>query len=501
MRGPILTAFAIYLLLLVAIGLVFRRKSNNAADYFLGGRVLGSWTTAFSAGASDMSSWLIMSLPAALYMSGLVGAWIAVGLVVGTYLNWRLVAARLRRFSEAAGDSLTLPQYLQNRFCSSSVALRSVCAGFMVALYLIYTASILRAGGQLLTYVLGYSYPLSVAIVGVILLLYTYMGGFLAVSWTNLFQASLMLGALVTLPLVIAKAIPSSAVLYSESFWGGVFHLLAYHQPGSEFSTIHLLSGLAWGLGYFGMPHILIHFMGMRTSRQVNKSRFIGITWVVLCLASAVMVGLLGRSYLDAIGKEYQNLAAAEYLFIDLTLQLVPGLGAGVLLSAILAAAMSTADSQLLVAASAISNDLYKTVINPQTTEKQMMRVARGSVFAISVMAYLLALIPQFSVMTLAAYAWSGFGASLGPVILLSLYWRRMTTRGAIAGIIAGGGCVLLWEIIPALSATGIYSLLPGFGLGMVFCILVSLLDAPPPSQVEQLFEQATKPELVQALD
>lgn len=500
MKGPILTAFVIYLLYLVAVGMVFRRKSNNVADFFLGGRVLGSWTTAFSAGASDMSSWLMMSLPAALYMSGLHATWIAVGLVVGTYLNWRLVAARLRRFSQAAGDSLTLPQYLQNRFFSSSVVLRSVCAGFIAALYLIYTASVFRAGGQLLTYVLGYDYPVSLAIGGVILLLYTFMGGFLAVSWTNLFQASLMLGALVALPLVIVAATPASAALFAEGFFSGITNLFTY-RPGGEFSSVDLLSGLAWGLGYFGMPHILIHFMGMRTSQQVKKSRFIGMAWVVLCLASAVTVGLLGRIYLDALGKGYQSFAAAEYLFIDLSLQLVPGLGSGILLSAIMAAAMSTADSQLLVTASVVANDLYKTVINPNTTEKQMMRVSRGAVLGISVLAYLLALTPRFSVMTLAAYAWAGFGAGLGPVILLSLYWRRMTTRGAIAGIIAGGGCVLLWELLPALSSMGIYSLLPGFVLGMVFCILFSLLDAPPPPQVEQLFEQAAKPEPAQVLD
>ncbi len=484
MRGSIFVAFATYLLCMIAVGLCFRRKSSDASDFFLGNRTVGGWTSAFSATASDMSSWVMMGLPAAIYFGGLSSVWIAVGLAIGTYLNWLLIAGRLRCFTAAAGNSVTLPQYLQNRFFSSSVVLRSVCAVFIFLLYLIYTASAFRAGGRLFTYVLGYDYRVAVAIGAFILLAYTFMGGFLAVSWTNQYQLALMLGAMVMLPLLAISATPEPGATLT--------HLLgSFLRSGGDLPAASVVSGFAWGLGYFGMPHILIHFMGMRSSRMALRGRRISLLLVTLCLTSSVAVGLTGRVYFSSLREGYHSFAAAEYLFADLAMRLAPGLGAGILLCAILAAAMSTADSQLLVTASVFANDFYKTLINPNASEKQMMQAARGAVLAISVLAYLLALSPAFSVMSLVSYAWAGFGATLGPAVLLSLFWRRMTIRGALAGVLAGGCGVLLWELHPALAGTGIYSLLPGFLLGTVCCVVGSLLDAPPPPEVQQLFEQA----------
>lgn len=485
----ILIAFLLYFLLMLGIGVFFSNKSESISDYFLGGRQLGSWVTALSAQASDMSSWLLMGLPAAAYLSGLASGWIAIGLAAGTYLNWKFIAAPLRRFSAASGDAITIPEYLQNRFSSKSVTIRAVCAVIIFVFFLIYTASTFAAGAKLFRYVFGIDYALAVTIGAVIIVFYTFMGGFLAVAWTDFFQGMLMFFAIIVVPVMAMLKMGDVGVTLSTLASQGYLSLTS--TPKGPVSLVSALSDFAWCFGYFGMPHILIRFMAIKNSSMIKKSRIIAMVWVALSLSASVLVGLVGISYLSQFGISYTTAGAAEYVFVDMVIKLAPGFIAGILLSAILAAAMSTADSQLLVTASAVSNDFYKALINKNASEKQLVWISRASVLGISLLAYLLALNPDNTVMGLVSYAWAGFGAAFGPVIIMSLFWKRMTMKGALAGMISGAATILLWENISLFSSTGIYSLLIGFPVAMLFVYIVSVLDKEPEQEIYDLFERA----------
>lgn len=486
-----LIVFIVYFLFMFGIGLYFYRRSSNMSDYFLGGRQLNSWVTAMSAQASDMSGWLLMGLPAAAYISGMSGAWIAIGLGIGTYLNWKFIAKRLRKFTAVSGDSITIPEYLQNRFRSKSTVVRAICAVIIFVFFLVYTASAFSAGATLFQHVFGLDYVLSLTIGAFIIISYTFLGGFLAVSWTDFFQGILMFFAIVIVPVIAVFRTPDfSWELLNQIGGEGYTNLFGGVTP------VAIASGLAWGLGYFGMPHILTRFMAIKSSSMIKKSRIIAMIWVVISLCAAVFVGLAGHAYLNSIGVSYPDAKAAEVVFMDLVIKLVPAILGGVFLSAIMAAVMSTADSQLLVTASAVTNDLYKPLFRKNAKDKELMWVSRGSVLLIAVIAYLIALNPNSSVMDLVSYAWAGFGAAFGPVILFSLFWKRMTLKGAVAGMTTGGIVIVAWQTIPVFVATGVYSLIPGFILASIAVVVGSLLDKAPSKDIVSIFDKAREADI-----
>lgn len=492
----IIIAFAVYALLILAIGIFSYKKSKSMSDYFIGGRQLGSWTTAISAQASDMSGWLLMGLPGAIFVSGLTESWIAIGLFIGTYLNWRIIAARLRKMSYAAGDAITIPEYFQKRFFTTNPVIRFACAAIIFIFFLVYTASAFSGGAKLFNYLFGTDYTLSLTIGALIIISYTFLGGFFAVCWTDLIQGLLMFAALVVVPLVCIIQTPDiSAVQFVSDSTGEVIgnYLNMFQSADGSIAWTTILSGMAWGLGYFGMPHILVRFMAIKSSDLIKKSRIIATIWVFITLGAAVLVGVFGYIFLHSEGNEallaeFTALGDAEKIFMFLSGKLLPGLIAGIVLAAILAAIMSTADSQLLVTASSVSNDMFK-LFKKDAKEKTLMWISRGTVIAIAVIAYFIALDPTSSVMGLVSYAWAGLGAAFGPAMLLSLFWKRMTMSGAVAGIITGGVSVVLWETF--LNGTGIYSLLPAFFIALAAVVIVSLCTKVDKDKVDDLFARA----------
>jgi sodium/proline symporter len=465
--------FAGYVLVLLAIGWRARARMRDLADYILGGRQLGRWVTALSAGASDMSGWLLLGLPGYAYAAGYEAWWLAGGLAVGTYLNWRLVAAPLRRRSHELGNALTLPAYLANRFAERARVLRLLAAVFILLFFLFYTASGLVAGGKLFEQVFGLPYLWAVTTGTVIIIVYTLLGGFLAVSWTDLFQALLMVAALVTVP-VFAVALQGGiepALASVEARNPELLDMLSA-VGGEPLGILAVLSLLAWGLGYFGQPHILARFMAIREHDQLGAARRIAITWTVLGLVGATFVGLSGIGLIEPALEG----ADTEKVFIVLVSQLFNPLVAGVLLAAILAAIMSTADSQLLVSASALAEDFYRGLLGRDADDRTMILIGRIAVVIIAALAFSISLEPESMVLDLVAYAWAGFGAAFGPTILLSLYWPRITGNGALAGMLIGGLTVVVWRQLDG-GWFDVYELLPGFVLSMLAIVLVSLLD------------------------
>lgn len=496
-------AFVAYALVILGIGIYSFNKSKSVSDFFLGGRSLGSWTTAISAQASDMSGWLLMGLPGAVLASGLKESWIAIGLLIGTYLNWKICAARLRKMSYAAGDAITIPEYFQKRFFDNSPVVRFICAVIIFFFFLIYTASAFSGGAKLFQFVFGTDYVLSLTIGAFIIISYTFLGGFLAVCWTDVVQGLLMFAALVVVPIVIMVRTPDIGETINNAMNSGIvekyYTSFLYNSDGTLALTT-ILSGLAWGLGYFGMPHILVRFMAIKSSDLIKKSRIIATVWVVITLAAAVLVGIFGMAFLNSPGNEalktqFDSIGDAERIFMFLSSSLLPALIAGIVLSAILAAIMSTADSQLLVTSSAVTNDMFK-LFKKNASEKTLMWVSRITVIVVAVIAYVIALDENSSVMGLVSYAWAGLGAAFGPAMLLSLFWKKMTMPGAVAGIIAGGVSVVLWESIPALSGTGIYSLAPAFVIALVAVIVVSLCTKVDNEKVSDLFTRAKAAEI-----
>lgn len=478
-----LVVFVIYLIGMVGVGVFFflKSKGGNDKDYFLGGRSMGPWVSALSTGASDMSAWVLMGLPASIYVYGIGQAWIAIGLCIGCALSWLLAAPRLRRFSIEANDSITIPQYLTNRFLSKSLALQIICAVIFIFAYTVYAASSIKACGTLFNTVIGINANTAMYLAAAIIISYTFLGGYSAVCWTDFFQGLLMLAALLVAPIFALALINAGSVeVVASTTADGYWDLFTNWQD--------VVSGLGWGLGYFGMPHIIIRFMSIESQESLKKSSKIGIAWIVVILTFSVISGVVGRMFLG-------DIEDSSIVFITMVRMIFPALISGVLLSAILAAAMSTADSQLLASASAFASDVYKPIIRKDASDKEMLWAGRVVVLAIAVAALLIAINPNSaSVMGLVENAWGVFGAAFGPVILLSLYWKRFNFQGAVAGIVAGAAVDILWLF--ALSSTGVYEIIPGFIAGGVVAVAVSLATKAPSNEVEELFERSVNSKL-----
>ena len=471
--------FVVYLAFMLGIGVYFFVKSKDGGekDYFLGGRQMGPWVSALSAGASDMSAWVLMGLPASIYAFGIGQAWVAIGLAIGYAISWTVEAPRLRRFTIVANDAITVPQYLTNRFVSKSKALQIICAIIFLVAYTIYAASSMKACGTLFHTVIGIDATLAMYLAAAIIVGYTFLGGFSAVCWTDFFQGMLMLAALLIAPIFALIVIKGGGAAES------VADLPAnYWNLFSSWKDI--VSGLGWGLGYFGMPHIIVRFMSVRSDKDLKKSAKIGITWNVLIVIFSVAAGCIGHLLLGEISD-------SSTVFIQMVRMLFPALISGVLLSAILAASMSTADSQLLASASAFASDVYKPVFRKgKAGDKEMLWAGRFVVLAISVIAVLIASNPNSgTIMGLVENAWGLFGAAFGPAIMLSLFWKRFNFEGAIAGIVTGAVVDVLWLL--CLSSTGIYEIIPGTIAGLIAAIIVSKCTKAPSEEVEKLFDKA----------
>ena len=471
--------FIFYFVFMVGIGLVFffRSKGGGEKAYFLGGRQMGPWVSALSAGASDMSAWVLMGLPASIYAAGIGQAWIAIGLAIGYAISWTVQAPRLRRFTIEAGDAITIPQYLTNRFLSKSKALQLICAVIFLVAYTIYAASSVKACGTLFNTVMGIDATVAMYVAACIIIGYTFLGGFSAVCWTDFFQGLLMLAALLVAPLFALILIKSGQTAgASAPLPEGYWNLFTNWKD--------VLSGLGWGLGYFGMPHIIVRFMSVRSDKDLKKSAKIGITWNILIVFFSVAAGCIGHMFLGEV-------ADSSTVFIQMVRTIFPAAISGILLSAILAASMSTADSQLLASASAFASDVYKPIIRKnKASDKEMLWAGRFVVLIIAVIAVLIASNPNSgTIMGLVENAWGVFGAAFGPTILLSLFWKRFTFEGAVAGILAGAIVDIAWLVF--MSSFGLYEIIPGFIVGGLAAVVVSKCTKAPSAEVEALFDRA----------
>lgn len=484
----ILIAFVLYLSAMLYIGYRSAKKTKNSSDFFLAGRQLGPWFTALSAEASDMSAWLLLGLPGVAYFTGLKSAfWTAVGLAIGTYLNWLLVAKRLRKYSIHANNSITIPEFFANRFHDDSNVLKAVSSLIILIFFIVYTASGFLACAKLFTTVFNIPYIAGLIIGVAIILGYTLTGGFLAVCSTDFVQGMLMFVALVATVIVatfrcggIGETAAKAAAL------GTQFINPFVDAPGTHFGAMDIVSSLAWGLGYFGMPHILVRFMAIRSNKEVRVSRTIAMIWVLIAMAFALLVGVVGHVFL--LPEVFTTQAQAETVFMTTMMRVFPAFIAGVFLCGILAASMSTADSQLLVAASAFSKDIYKAFLRKDASEKKTLFVSRVTILVISMIAIIIALDPTSSVFDVVSYAWAGFGATFGPVILGALFWKKATKNGAVACLIGGGITVCLWKQLSG-GIFEVYELLPGFIIGSLALIIFSLTDRHKNPDMEKEFD------------
>lgn len=472
-------AILLYFALVIGVGVYFffrDRHQEGEKEYFLGGRSMGGWVAALSAGASDMSAWVLMGLPGSIYLYGIGKVWISVGLLIGTVCAWIFVAPRLRRYSIRANDSITIPQFLTNRFLSKNKGLQIISAIVFVVVYCIYSASSISACGTLFNTVTGMSAKTAMIIATAIILVYVFLGGFNAVCWTDFFQGMLMLGALLIAPIFAAFMLKGHGVSEMPAGYWNAFA-----------SWKDIVSGLGWGLGYFGMPHIIIRFMSLESQKSLKKSAKIGISWTLLIVIFAALVGIIGRLFL---GYD-ESINANSLVFITMVRKIFPGVISGILLSAVLAASMSTADSQLLAAASAFASDVYKPVLRKnKASEKEMLWAGRFVVLAISIIALLIASNPNAgSIMSLVSNAWGVFGAAFGPAIMLSLFWKRFNFAGAVAGIAVGAVVDVGWLLL--LSSTGIYEIIPGFAASLLAAVIASLCTKKPNADVEALYDRA----------
>ncbi|WP_050633031.1 sodium/proline symporter PutP [Vibrio coralliirubri] len=477
----ITTTFIAYLIMMLAIGVIAYKRTSNSTDYFLGGRSLGPWPAALSAGASDMSGWLLLGLPGYAYAAGFEAFWLAGGLLVGTWANWLISAKRLRTYSITT-ESLTLPEFLSRRFNDNSKLIQTISAFFILLFFLFYTSSGLVAGGKLFETVFGLDYTTAVIIGTVCVVSYTLFGGFLAVSWTDLVQGLLMSAALLIVP--IAAMNGGLGQLSTDLHTINPELLTLWNDAkGEPLSAIAIISLAAWGLGYFGQPHILARFKATRSNKDLTTARRIAVVWTALSMIGAMLVGLVGLIYVTNSGAP--KLDDGEKIFMLLVNAMFHPVIAGILLAAILAAIMSTADSQLLVSSSAMAEDLYKQVLKKDATSEEIVRVGRFAVILISLIALVLAMTPDSSVLGLVSYAWAGFGAAFGPAIVLSLYWSRMNRNGALAGIVVGGVTIVLWK-----QFTGgwfdVYEIVPGIILSTLSIVIVSLITGEPEDEVKK---------------
>ncbi|MFT6430457.1 MAG: sodium/proline symporter [Halopseudomonas sp.] len=481
--GIVSATFAVYIAVMLALGYVAYKRTTNLSDYILGGRSIGPGTAALSAGASDMSGWLLLGLPGYALAAGYEATWIAGGLLAGTYLNWLIVARRLRVYSHAVNDSLTLPAYFEFRFEDKSRALRVISAIFILLFFLFYTSSGLVAAGKLFESTFGLDYQTAVVVGTVIIVSYTFFGGFLAVSWTDVIQGLLMAAALVIVPIIALNSIGG---------WGNAHAAMEASNPelltffndveGNPLGFVAIISLVGWGLGYFGQPHILARFKAIGDDAALPTARRIAVLWTSICLVAALMVGWVGIGYLGEGG-----IADAETVFLVLIQAMMHPIVAGILLAAVLAAIMSTADSQLLVSSSALAEDFYKALFRRDATQSELVWVGRFAVVGIAILALVFAFNPESTVLSLVSYAWAGFGAAFGPAVILSLFWKRMNRNGALAGIIVGGVTVVVYKQIDTI---GLYEIIPGFILATIAIVVATLLSPPPSATIEATFDE-----------
>ncbi|QRG66374.1 sodium/proline symporter PutP [Brevibacillus choshinensis] len=477
----LLVSIMVYMAGMLLIGYYAYKRTSNLSDYMLGGRSLGPAVTALSAGASDMSGWLMMGLPGAMFAQGLSASWIAIGLTLGAYANWLYVAPRLRTYTEVANNSITIPSFLENRFGDGSRMLRLASALVIMIFFTFYVSSGLVSGGVLFENTFHLSYTTGLWIVGLVTIAYTLFGGFLAVSWTDAVQGLIMVIALILVPLVTAL---------TSGGWESTFTEIRTIDPSlldifKGTSLIGIISLFAWGLGYFGQPHIIVRFMAITSTKEIKKARSIGMSWMIFSVAGAMLTGLFG---IALYSKQGWTLSDPETIFIQLGTILFHPIITGFLLAAILAAIMSTISSQLLVTSSSLTEDIFKTFLNRSATDKELVTVGRLSVLLVAVIAFLLALNKNDTILDLVGYAWAGFGASFGPVILLSLYWKRMNKWGALAGMVAGALTVIIWTRFDVLKDF-LYEMVPGFAVSLLAIVIVSRLTSKPSQQVEDQFD------------
>ena len=479
----ILVVFVLYLGVMMGIGIYYYKKTASFSDYILGGRGLGSWVTALSAQASDMSGWLLLGLPGAAYLTGLEAIWIALGLGVGTFLNWQFVATRLRKYTEISGNSLTLSSYFGNRFKDKSNMLRIISSIIIVFYFAIYTSSGFVAGGKLFGTIFGLNYTLALTIGAIIIVSYTFLGGFMAVSTTDLIQGIIMFIAISVVPIIgIISNGGATATLETIKVFNAELLNPLTNVDGGKLGLLAIISSFAWFLGYFGQPHILVRFMAIKSPDQIKKSKNIAMSWVVISLTASILVGLVGRAFIPEL------LADSETVFLVLIDSLLPSAIAGLFLVAVLAAIMSTADSQLLVTSSAFSEDLYKPLFNKNASEEELIKVSRIAVLGIAVVAYIIALNPDGSVLDIVANAWAGFGSAFGPVVLFSLFWKRMTKASAAGGMIVGGVMVFVWGNLSG-GIFDLYEMVPAFLLSSIVIVVVSLLGKEPSQEIQDEFD------------
>lgn len=492
METATLVTFIVYLVGMLIIGLVAYKLTSNLSDYVLGGRSTGPAVTALSAGASDMSSWLLLGLPGLAYATGVSSIWMSVGLLIGAYVNWRIVAPRLRSYTEVADDAITIPDFLQSRFRDKSSLLRVVSALIILVFFTFYVSSGLVAGAILFQESFGLDYMQALLIGAIVIVSYTFLGGYLAVSWTDFVQGLLMFLALVVVPIV---------TIVELGGWSEVTSQVravdpGYFDPFYNMTTIGIISLAAWGLGYFGQPHIIVRFMGIKSVKQIPAARRIGMGWMAISMAGAVLVGFIGIAYFAGDPLIAGDMDNSEKVFILLSDVLFNPVVSGILLAAILSAIMSTIDSQLLVSSSALAEDLYP-VVRPNASQKELVWIGRIGVLVIAIVAILLAMGAQngeTSVLDLVAYAWAGFGAAFGPAILLSLYWRGTNQWGILAGLVVGSLVVFTWvDVASAIwaPAAKLYEIVPGFILSLLAIIIVSKLTGRPGEDIQNDFDRA----------
>ncbi len=507
----ILISMSVYMLIVIGIGVAFARRANkNSENYFLGGRTLGPWVAAMSAEASDMSGWLLMGLPGVAYWCGLADAfWTAIGLALGTYLNWLIVAKRLRRYSVQADNSITIPDFFSNRFKENKKVIMTIAAGFILIFFCVYAASCLVTCGKLFSTLFGASYVSMMILGAVFVLIYTILGGFLAESASDFMQAIVMVLALVIiLALGTSAAGGLDAVINNARSIPGFLEFFGIATPetvdgvqqavsgvpqfgaAGAYGLLTVVSTLSWGLGYFGMPQVLLRFMAIRKEKELTLARRVATVWVFISLFAAVMIGLIGRSLFPTA---LTTSSEAESVFILLSKGLLPALAAGFVMAGILAATISSSDSYLLIAASAFSKNIYQGLFRKKASDKEIMTVSRITLLLITLIAILIALDENSVIFTIVSFAWAGFGATFGPIMLFSLFWKRTTRSGAIAGMLGGGGMVFIWKLLikPIGGVFGIYELLPSFLFSCLCIVAVSLMTKKPSEEIQKDFEQA----------
>ena len=514
----ILIAMVCYMAVVIGIGIYFAKRSNQSSeDYFLGGRSLGPWVTAMSAEASDMSGWLLMGLPGVAYWCGLSdAAWTSIGLALGTYINWLLVAKRLRRYSAVAGDAITLPDFFSNRFHEKKKVIMTLSALFILIFFTVYASSCFVTCGKLFSTLFGASYQSMMIAGAVFVVIYTFLGGFLAESASDFMQAVVMIFALTVILITGTLAAGGlQAVVDNAKNIPGFFTFFGIASPSVDASGIQqvangapvfgeagsygfltIISTLSWGLGYFGMPQVLLRFMAIRKTDELVRARRIATVWVVISLAAAVLIGLMGRAMFP-VHETLNTASGAENVFIVLSRHLLPPLLAGLVMAGILAATISSSDSYLLIAASAVSLNIFKGILKKDASDKQVMTMSRIILLLIAVVGVIIAMDENSVIFTIVSFAWAGFGAVFGPIMLFSLFWKRTTQAGAVAGMVTGGVMVFLWKLAlkPLGGVFGIYELFPAFVLSCLVILVVSLLTPVPSAQIQQEFDLARNPQ------